>query len=352
MIPQINIIQDDRIFDHTVIPHKYLLKQHGIFNRTVDDAPAPDQAVLHRRARVVLCRRQVAHLGIHRWKLPEEIFSDLRSQEIHIRLIIRVYPGNIIPIAAQLISVDLFQILITDQDIRHKIIMLFLCAVLHQINQKPSAHHVDACGNGLRAGHHRLLFKFLDPVRFVHPHGAETGRVVAVLQILHHHRNVRLLRNMVFQYLIVIQLIHRIAGSDDHIRLMTPPQEVQVLVNGIRRPPVPVAILRRNGRCKNIQAALLSSKIPPLGRIQMLVQRPCIILCQHRDSLNVGVRHVAQRKINGPVAGCDRHRRNRALRRQCLHPSVVASRENNPYCSHTRSPAFINVSPLSSTPFR
>ena len=77
---------------------------------------------------------------------------------------------------------------------------------------------------------------------------------------------------MVFQHLIVIQFIYRVTGCDDNIRFMTAFQEIQVLINGVRRTPVPVPILRCNRRSKQIHAALLPSEIPPFGGVQMFIQ--------------------------------------------------------------------------------
>ena len=39
--------------------------------------------------------------------------------------------------------------------------------------------------------------------------------------------------DMVFQDFVVIQLVHTVTGSDDHIGLMASFQEIQVLIDGI-----------------------------------------------------------------------------------------------------------------------
>lgn len=50
-----------------------------------------------------------------------------------------------------------------------------------------------------------------------------------------------------------------------------------------------------------------------------------VILGQHADSLDMRVRHVAQRKINTSVAACHRHRADRALLGQFSHLAVIAA---------------------------
>lgn len=48
---------------------------------------------------------------------------------------------------------------------------------------------------------------------------------------------------MVFQHLIIIQLVYTVAGCDNYIRLMAVLQKLQILVNCICGSSVPVAVL-------------------------------------------------------------------------------------------------------------
>ena len=71
--------------------------------------------------------RQVCHLGINTWKLLKEIVPDFRFEEIHVCLIIGIVPvETIAPVVFYLITVYLFRFLLSDQDIRYKIISVFL----------------------------------------------------------------------------------------------------------------------------------------------------------------------------------------------------------------------------------
>ena len=128
------------------------------------------------------------------------------------------------------------------------------------------------------------------------------------------------------------------------------PEEIKILINRVCRSAVPVSIIVRDRWRKYIQASLLSAKIPPLGRIEMFIQGSCIILSKHCNFLNMRICHIAQRKINGTITACNRHGGCRTLGSQFPHLPAIPACQNNSYCSHTLSPAFINVSPLSSTP--
>ena len=140
---------------------------------------------------------------------------------------------------------------------------LFLRAVLDKINQLSSPNYVNSRGHCLGMSHHGLLFKFFYSAGFIHTDCTESGRILARFQFLAHYGNICLFRNMIFKYLIIIQLVHRIAGSNDYIRLMTFPEKIKILVDRVRGSPVPVTVVCCYGRCKHEQTALLSSEIPP-----------------------------------------------------------------------------------------
>ena len=69
----------------------------------------------------------------------EEIIADLRFQEIHVCLIIRFHTGDIAPVIFQFVSVNLLQILVTDQDICNKIKPVLLHTLLQHLNELSSA---------------------------------------------------------------------------------------------------------------------------------------------------------------------------------------------------------------------
>ena len=77
---------------------------------------------------------------------------------------------------------------------------------------------------------------------------------------------------MVFQNLVVIQLINAVTRGDNYIWLMALLEELDILIKCIRCSLVPVAVRCCNGRSEYKQTSLLSSEIPPLALVQMLVQ--------------------------------------------------------------------------------
>ena len=144
--------------------------------------------------------------------------------------------------------------------------------MLDQIDQLTSADDIDSCGNRVGICHHRFFLKIFDPHILIHLQDAKTGCILALIQIPAYHSDICFLGNVVFQYFVIIHLVNRITGCDDHIRFMAPLQELQVLIDRICRSTIPVAIVCGDRRCKYIKTTLLTSEIPPLGRIQMFIQ--------------------------------------------------------------------------------
>ena len=140
---------------------------------------------------------------------------------------------------------------------------LFLCAMLYQIDQKPSSDYIDSCRDRLGFCHHRLFFELFNSGRFVHAYRTKTSRIFSVIQILTHNCNIRFLCNMVFKDFIIIKLVHRVSGCNDHIWFVTLFQEIQILIDRIGCSSVPVPVIRSDRRCKYIQTTLFSSEIPP-----------------------------------------------------------------------------------------
>ncbi len=82
----------------------------------------------------------------------------------------------------------------------------------------------------------------------------------------------------------------------------------------------------------------------------MFVQAPRIVLCKHGNLIDVGIGHIAQRKVDSPVASCDGHGTDRPLLGQLLDPVIVAACQDYSDCSHCLSPALIKVLPLGRLP--
>ena len=57
----------------------------------------------------------------------------------------------------------------------------------------------------------------------------------------------------------------------------------------------------------------------------MLVQTARVILRKHSHFIDVGIRHIAERKVNTPVAARYRHRTDRALLGQLPDPVIITT---------------------------
>ena len=70
--------------------------------------------IFHCTARIVFCRRKIVDLGVDARILAEEVISYLRFQEIHVGSVIGIYGSNVAPVGIDLVSVNPFQVFVTD----------------------------------------------------------------------------------------------------------------------------------------------------------------------------------------------------------------------------------------------
>ena len=109
---------------------------------------------------------------------------------------------------------------IADQDILNEVVPVLHRAALDHLDQKPSADHIDAAGDRAGLCHDGLLLKLLDPAVLIHLDGAVALQIGPGGHLLADDGDIRLLVNVIFQNLIIIHLVHAVAGGDDHIGLM------------------------------------------------------------------------------------------------------------------------------------
>ena len=197
--------------------------------------------------------------------LAEEIISYFRLQEIHVRSVVCFYRSDVAPVTVDLIPIDPFNILVTDENITDEVESSLHRALLNQFNQLAPSDYIDSAGDRVRVGSHRLLLKLFDPAFLIHLQNAEPRDILLCRKFLTHYCNIGFLGDMILEDFVEIQLVHTVACRNDHIRFMTVLEEIKVLVERVRCPPVPEVIIHRHCGGEHIQAALLASEIPPFG---------------------------------------------------------------------------------------
>ena len=319
VIADVHIVEDDGILDGYVVSDVHLLEENGVLDDAVDDAAGSDEAVAHRSVRVVFGGRKVVHLGVHVRILAEEVVADVAVQEIHVGAEVVFHGCDVAPVAFHHIGADALAGLVAHQDAAHEVEVVVRDAALQKFNQEAATDDVNAGGNQPILRLQRLLLELDDAVFAVELDRAEAGVVTAFGKVRHNHRNVRLRVDVAVDNKVVIKLINAVARSDNHVGLMAVAQEVKVLIHGISRAAVPEAVLLGDGRCEEVQTALLAAEVPPLRRIQVLVQGARAVLRQNRNLLDVRVRHVRKGKVDASVAAGNGHCRDGTATGQFLH---------------------------------
>ncbi len=187
-------------------------------------------------------------------------------KEIHVRLKVIIHGSDITPVFFDLITVDTFHILITDQNIFHEIVSVFFCTSFDHLDQLPSSDYIDTAGDRVGPGHHRLLLEFLYAALLVHLDRSVPVHIDVRRHILTYNSDIRLLLNMVLQKLIIVHFVNAVTGRYYHVWFMAVFQERKVLCNGICCTTIPCITLCCQCRSENTQPTLLTTEIPPFGR--------------------------------------------------------------------------------------
>ena len=220
--------------------------------------------------------------------------------------------------------------------------------VLHQrLHQRAGGEHVDAhrrqrlvrvARAARRIG--GLLPEGLDAVAAGSGlHHAKGGRLAPGHRECH-HRDPRAPAGVLADHLGWVHPVHMIGRGDHHQVRLVAIDQVQRLVDRIRRAGLPVRappLLRRHRHHVVIQQAA-----QPPGSGQMPVQAEALVLGQHADPAETRIDQVGQREIHQPVHPAERNGRLGPVRGQRRQAPARPARQHdaqNPVASHLPPPA-------------
>ena len=106
------------------------------------------------------------------------------------------------------------------------------------------------------------------------------------------------------------RVIHRVdvvARKDQHIVGINDVDEVNVLIDGVRRTLIPVGALLARIRRQDEDTTVFLVKIPRTSRAEIIVKLQRTVLREDADLVDAGIGAVAQGKINDAVLTAKRH---------------------------------------------
>ena len=184
--------------------------------------------------------------------------------------------------------------------------------LIFQLDQRFSEHrpaeNVDAHGSQVAARLLRLLFELFDPAFAVCHNDSESARFLD----RHRHRgdrDIRFVCLVKIEHDLVIHLINMIPRKNQHIIRIICLHVVQVLVNCICRPCVPLAVRALLVGRQNRYPSNISVQIPRDTDPDMRIKTQRLILRQHAHSVDSRINTVTQREINDPVLASECHGR-------------------------------------------
>ncbi len=143
----------------------------------------------------------------------------------------------------------------------------------------------------------RFFVELDDALLFIHLHDAEAVRLFQ----RHRHdadRQVGALRQVIVDHRAVVHLVDVVSRQNEHVVGAVLANEIQILVDGVRRASVPVLAAARLVGLQQTHAAATAVEIPGFADADMIVEAVRAILRQHTDRVDAAVDAIADRKID------------------------------------------------------
>ena len=134
-----------------------------------------------------------------------------------------------------------------------------------------------------------------------------------------------------------------VTRENEHVVWVCQIDKVQVLVNRISRPAIPVCSFFPCIRRQDKYTALFFVEIPRTARGEVIVQFQRPILRQHADLVDARVRAITEWKIDDAIFAAKRYSRLRNLLRQCSQTAALPACQNHcqALCLSHKNPPWI-----------
>ena len=202
------------------------------------------------------------------------------------------------------------------------------------IHEELRLEHIDAhrgecvvrsVGDAGRIG--RLLDEGDDRILAVDMHHPEARRLHA-RHFQAADRHVRALVDVLAQHLLVIHLVDVVAGQDHHELRPVGLDDVDVLVDRVRRAFIPLRLRDALARRQYVEAfvSLRPQEVP--AALQVADQRMRLVLRRHSHSADARIQCVGQREVDDARLAAEIDRRLGAPVGQFLQPAAAPSRKH------------------------
>ena len=130
------------------------------------------------------------------------------------------------------------------------------------------------------------------------------------------------------EHQLVVHLVDVVAGEDDDVLGRVAADDVEVLVNRVRRARVPLRLRHALAGGQDIEAfvAFGTQKVP--AALQVADQAVGLVLGGDRDAADAGIERVGEREIDDARLAAEEHRRLGALVGQFHEPATTAARQH------------------------
>ena len=187
--------------------------------------------------------------------------------------------------------------------------------LLQQLVQVAGIEDVDAHAGqryGVAAWHGGRVFRLLDKFEnlpiFIDGHHTK-GRSLVARHFDATHRAAQAAGDMVLQHEGVVHAVDVIASQDHHVFRFAGPHDVDVLVDGIGRPAIPVLFAGALLCGQQIHHLIEFGAQKTPSALQVAQQRMGFVLRDHTDAADAGVHAVGEREIDDAELAAEIDRR-------------------------------------------
>ena len=324
-----------RVFKEHAVLHMSALfypnapEQDAVADTALNIAAVGDQGVDTLTAGIDIGGGGVVFLGVYRTLGAEQLRPDLRPQQLHAALIVRLHGvdagGKTIPhIAVEPQELPLFL-----QNIAPEAVPVMGHALLHQFQQQIAAQqeNIQALISCRRS---HVIGCVHDAAGIIQ---SKIGVAALARMAGAHAGHIRAGGNMSGQHVPQRQIGHQVTVRQHHIVLPDVAQKLDDASQRLHLAPegphrAPALTVREGGQ--QLQSAGLAAEIPALAGAQMIQHTLTLAVHDHANIGDTGIDHVGQHKVHHPVIAAEGQRTVDAVGGQLTQSRLFSIGEDDP----------------------
>ena len=159
---------------------------------------------------------------------------------------------------------------------------------------------------------------------------AELARGLGGVHLDGRHGHIRCGGHVLLQHLLIIHFVNVVAGENENVIRLLAADRINVLIDGVRRPLIPVLRDAHLRRQHLDEVAVAHQRRPAAAHVAIQAER--LVLRQHKHAAQVAVQAIGKRQIDNSVNAAERDGRFGAIARKRPKPLALAAGQQHSDC--------------------